>query len=40
MKTYKEYYQFGLKKFLEWEGRQKEEWWLAGAGVEKIRRCL
>ena len=27
MKTYKEYYQFGLKKFLEWEGKQKEEWW-------------
>lgn len=27
MKTYKEYYQFGLNEHLDWKSRQDEEWW-------------
>ena len=27
MKTYKEYYQIGLNKHLDWKSKQKDEWW-------------
>lgn len=27
MKTYKEYYQIGLDKHLDWKSKQKDEWW-------------
>ena len=27
MKTYKEYYQFGLEDHLNWKSKQKDEWW-------------
>ena len=27
MKTYKEYYQFGLDNHLDWKSKQKDEWW-------------
>lgn len=30
MKTYKEYYQFGLGKHFDWKSKQKEEWWKRG----------
>ena len=29
MKTYKEYYQFGLNDELDWKSKQKDEWWRA-----------
>ena len=27
MKSYKEYYEFGLKHHLDWKSKQKDEWW-------------
>ena len=27
MRTYKEYYQFGLEDHLDWKSKQKDEWW-------------
>ena len=27
MRTYKEYYQFGLNDELDWKSKQKDEWW-------------
>ena len=27
MKTYKEYYQFGLDEQLDWKSKEKDEWW-------------
>ena len=27
MRTYKEYYQFGLEDHLNWKSKQKDEWW-------------
>lgn len=27
MRTYKEYYQFGLDEHLDWKSKQKDEWW-------------
>ena len=27
MRTYKEYYQFGLNEHLDWKSKQEEEWW-------------
>ena len=27
MKSYKEYYQFGLNEHLDWKSKQEEEWW-------------
>ena len=30
MKTYKEYYQFGLGEHFDWKSKQKEEWWKKG----------
>ena len=27
MRTYKEYYQFGLNEHLDWKSKQTEEWW-------------
>ena len=29
MRTYKEYYQFGLDEHLDWKSKQKDEWWRA-----------
>ena len=31
MKTYKEYYELGLREHLEWRSHQKEEWWKRGS---------
>ena len=27
MKSYKEYYQFGLEHYLDWKSKQNDEWW-------------
>ena len=29
MRTYKEYYQFGLEDHLDWKSKEKDEWWRA-----------
>ena len=36
MKTYKEYYQFGLDNHLDWKSKQKDEWWRAKQNKDEL----
>ena len=36
MKTYKEYYQFGLDEHLDWKSKQKDEWWRAKQNKDEL----
>ena len=36
MRTYKEYYQFGLDNHLDWKSKQKDEWWRAKQNKDEL----